>query len=82
MDDVTTLTSDKVDSCFLYNILKKKVLCNPTVQYKYRFTAMAFCILQLTSAYRWRIQQLKSRVSPNNCGCDIAGLKHFQHFTL
>ena len=35
MDDVTTLTSDKVDSCFLYNILKKKVLCNPTVQYKY-----------------------------------------------
>ena len=24
MDDVTTLTSDKVDSCFLYNILKKK----------------------------------------------------------
>ena len=56
MDDVTTLTSDKVDSCFLYNILKKKVLCNPTVQYKYRFTAMTFCIvLQLTSAYRWRI---------------------------
>ena len=24
MDDVTTLTSDKVDSCFLYNIFKKK----------------------------------------------------------
>ena len=56
MDDVTTLTSDKVDSCFLYNILKKKYyVTQPSSINMYRFTAMAFCILQLTSAYRWRI---------------------------
>ena len=35
MDDVTTLTSDKVDTCFLTIYFEKKILCNRRPIYKY-----------------------------------------------